>query len=54
MCMTTPFMYLTCVIPDHKNLKNKIDVCLQSLIDESMELWDVRIETYDIYMWKTF
>ena len=28
MCMTTPFMFLTCVIPDPKNPKNKMDVYL--------------------------
>ena len=28
MCMTTPFMFLTCVISDGKNLKNRTYVCL--------------------------
>ena len=37
-----------------KNLKNKIDVYLQSLIDELKELWDVGIETYEISMGQTF
>jgi len=48
MCMTTPFMFLTCVIPDPKNPKNKIDVYLQPFVDELKELWEVGVETYDI------
>jgi len=38
MCMTTPFMFLTYVIPDPKNPKNRIDVYLQPLVDELKEL----------------
>jgi len=52
--MTTPFMFLICVIPGPKNSKNKIDVYLQPLIDELKELWDVGIETCDISMGTTF
>ena len=48
--MTAPFMFLTCAIPEPKNSKNKIDVYLQSLIDVLKELWDVRIETYNMSM----
>jgi len=47
-------MFLTCIIPDPKNPKNKIGVYLQHLIDELKELWDVRIEMYDISTRKTF
>ena len=54
MCMTTPFMFLTCVIPGPKNPKNKIDVYLQPLVDELKELWDVGVETYDISTGCTF
>ena len=54
MCMTTPFMFLTCVIPGPKNPKNKIDVYLQPLFDELKELWDVGVETYDISTGHTF
>ena len=48
----------TIYIPDFcnlqpKNSKNKIDVYLQ-LIDELKELWDVRIDMYDISMGRTF
>jgi len=38
MCMTIPFMFLTCVISGPKNSKNKIDVYLQPLVDELKEL----------------
>ena len=54
MCMTTPFMFLTCVIPGPKNPKNKIDVYLQALADELKELLDVGVETYDISTGRTF
>jgi len=54
MCMTTPFMFLTCVIPGPKNPKNKIDVYFPSLVDELKELWDVQVETYDISTGHTF
>jgi len=51
--MTTPFIFLTCVIPGRKNSKNKIDIYLQPLIDEFKELRDVGIETDDISTGKT-
>ena len=54
MCITTPFMFLTCIIPGPKNPKNKIDVYLQPLVDELKELWDVGVETYDISTGHTF
>jgi len=52
--MTTPFMFLTCVILEPKNLKNKIEVYLQPLVDELKELWEVRVETCDISTGHTF
>ena len=54
MCMTTPFMFLTCVILGPKNSKNNIDVYLQPIVDELKELWDVRVDTYDISTGRTF
>jgi len=54
MYMTTPFMFLTCVIFGPKYSKNKIGVYLQPLIDELKELWDVGIEMYDISTSTTF
>ena len=47
-------MFLTCVIAETKNPKNKTDVYLQHLIEKLKELWDVGIEMYDISMDKTF
>ena len=49
MCMKTPYMFLTCITPGPTNLNNKIDVCLQPLIDELRSLWD-GVQTYDILM----
>ena len=40
MCMTTPCMFLTCIIPGPSNPKNKIGVYLQPLIDKLRTLWD--------------
>lgn len=34
MCMTKPYMFLTCLIPGSSNPKAKIDVYLQPLIDD--------------------
>ena len=47
--MTTPILFLTYVIRDPKNPKNKIDVNLQPLIDELKELWDVLVEARHFY-----
>ena len=33
-CMKDPYMILSLFIPGHKAPKNKIDVCLQSLVDD--------------------
>ena len=54
VCMTTPYMFLTCIIPGPTNPKNRIDVYLQPLIDELKILWDVRVDTFDVSCWKTF
>ena len=48
MCMTTPYMFLTLIIPGPHNPKSKIDVYLQPLIDELKVLWEAGVETYDI------
>ena len=45
MCMTTPYMFLTLIIPRQHNLKSRIDI--QSLIDE-LKTWYNGILTYDI------
>ena len=48
MCMKDPYLFLTCIISCPNNLKAKIDVYLQPLIDELNELWCDGILTYDI------
>ena len=54
MCMTTPYMFLSCIIPGPANPKNRIDVYLQPLIDELKLLWDVGVETFDVSSGATF
>ena len=39
LCMKYPYQFLTCIISGLDNPKAKIDVYLQSLIDELNELW---------------
>ena len=53
MCITTPHMFLTCIIPGPTNPKNKIDVYLQPLINELKMPWD-DVQTYDISMRQNF
>ena len=48
MCMKDPYLFLTCTIPGSDNLKAKIDVYLQPLINELNELWYDGVLTYDI------
>lgn len=48
MCMTKPYLFLTCLIPGPRNPKVKIDVFLQPLIDDLQRLWSNGILTYDI------
>jgi hypothetical protein len=48
MCMTKPYMFLTCLVPEPSNPKAKIDVYLQPLIDDLQRLWKDGILTYDI------
>ena len=47
MCMTTPYMFLACIIPGPNNPKFEIDVHLQPLIDDLKTLW-LSVLTYDI------
>ena len=47
LCMTTPYMFLTLIIPGPQSPKGKIDVYLQPLIDELKLLWEVGVLTYD-------
>jgi len=48
LCMTTQYMFLTLIILGPKNPKEKIDVYLQSLINELTLLWNEGVLTYDI------
>ena len=48
MCMKNPYLFLTCIILDPDNPKAKIDVYLQSLIDELNKLWYDGVLIYDI------
>ncbi|WMV24332.1 hypothetical protein MTR67_017717 [Solanum verrucosum] len=48
MCMTSPYIFLSCVIPGPLNPKSLIDVYLQPLIDELKQLWFEGVLTYDI------
>ncbi|KAK2369072.1 hypothetical protein QL285_082226 [Trifolium repens] len=54
LCMTTPYMFLTLIIPGPHNPKSKIDVYLQPLIDELKLLWNEGVLTYDISRKKNF
>ncbi|XP_054817658.1 uncharacterized protein LOC129317338 [Prosopis cineraria] len=54
MCMKTPYMFLTLIIPGPKSPGQKIDVYLQPLIDELKELWEVGALTYDSYKKQNF
>ena len=48
LCMTTPYMFLTLIIPGPHNPKSKIDVYLQPLINELKLLWEEGVLTYDV------
>ncbi|WMV37284.1 hypothetical protein MTR67_030669, partial [Solanum verrucosum] len=54
MCMTGPYIFLSCVISRPRNPKGLIDVYLQPLIDELKQLWFEGILTYDISTKKNF
>nr|KYP50097.1 hypothetical protein KK1_028172 [Cajanus cajan] len=47
LCMMTPYMFLTLIIPGPHNPKGEIDVYLQPLIDELQLLWNDGVITYD-------
>ena len=48
MCMTNPYIFLSCVIPGPRNPKCFIDVDLQSLTDDFKHLWFEGVLTYNI------
>ena len=48
MCMTKPYMFLSCLKPGPRSPNVRIDVFLQSLIDDLQQLWYHGAWTYDI------
>ncbi|CAH9108629.1 unnamed protein product [Cuscuta epithymum] len=54
MCMTTPYMFLSSIIPGKNNPKAQIDVYLQPLIDELKSLWEIGVVTYDVSLKQNF
>nr|XP_033516354.1 uncharacterized protein LOC117280718 isoform X2 [Nicotiana tomentosiformis] len=48
LCMTSLYLFLTCIVPGPRNPKTLIDVYMQPLIDELKLLWHEVVETYDI------
>nr|XP_009799015.1 PREDICTED: uncharacterized protein LOC104245146 [Nicotiana sylvestris] len=54
MCMSSPYMFLSLLIPSPKSPGNNIDLYLQPLIDELKQLWVDGVETYDSYKKQNF
>lgn len=54
MCMTSPYIFLNCVIPGPRNPKVLIDVYLQPLIDELKQLRVQGVETFDVSLKQNF
>ncbi|XP_034202728.1 uncharacterized protein LOC117617460 [Prunus dulcis] len=49
MCMKEPYVFMTLLIPGPKGPCHDIDVYMRPLIDELRTLWEIGVETYDIY-----
>ncbi|KOM47545.1 hypothetical protein LR48_Vigan07g124900 [Vigna angularis] len=47
MCMTKPYMFLSCIILGPSNPKSLIDVYLEPLVDDLKKLWN-GVWTYDV------
>ena len=47
-------MFLTVIVPGTENPKEKLDVYLQPLIAELKELWEVRVQAYEIFKKQKF
>ena len=52
--MTTPYIFLSLVIPGPRSPGQKIDVFLQPLIDELNQLWEYGVNTYDAFKKENF
>jgi hypothetical protein len=48
MCMTKPYMFLSCLIAGPRSPNVRIDVFLQPLIDDLQQLWYHGAWTYNI------
>ncbi|CAN6688834.1 unnamed protein product [Malus baccata var. baccata] len=54
LCMKSPFILMTLLIPGKESPGNDIDVYLQPLIDELKVLWTFGVPTYDTFRQETF
>ncbi|XP_047342609.1 uncharacterized protein LOC124946061 [Impatiens glandulifera] len=54
MCMKTPYMFMSLIIPGPKSPQKNIDVYLQPLIVELKMLWNDGVPTYDVSRGDTF
>ena len=52
--MKREFMFLTIIISGPSNLKSKIDVYMEPLIDDLKMLWNEGIVTYDMSLRQNF
>ncbi|XP_049394089.1 uncharacterized protein LOC125858374 [Solanum stenotomum] len=54
MCMTSPYMFLSLLIPGPKSPGKNIDIYLEPFIDELKQLWVDGVETYDSHKKQNF
>ena len=54
ICMKEEYMFLAVIVPGLKNPKEKLDVFLQALIAELRDLWEVGVETFDVFSKRNF
>ncbi|XP_047320563.1 uncharacterized protein LOC124924590 [Impatiens glandulifera] len=54
MCMKSPYMFISLIIPGPKSPQRNIDIFLQPLIEELQMLWNVGVPTYDVSRDETF
>ena len=52
--MKEQYIFLTVIVPGPENPKEKLNVFLQPLIEELKELWEVGVESYEIFMKQNF
>ncbi|XP_047340380.1 uncharacterized protein LOC124943970 [Impatiens glandulifera] len=54
MCMKSPYMLISLIIPGPKSPQRNIDIFLQPLIEELQMLWNVGVPTYNVSRGETF